>query len=308
MNLEAKWILDFHKALKGLINNCHCHVNSRVKAKKKTPSQETNALRKVLNNYHLILLFWHLVSIKEKSSKDFIKRSTQCVECNPQIRHITKEPSDIKNPLYEQRIDLLYFRKKCIWKRIRPPNKLILNKHEVLIGASLPLFHEGVWDSLRWSYQHQNRRMSFRLLFRSLRFLALVFSTISLVCFGVQEKKVGKNSCFGVSWFSNAPSVWPWQDSNDSPVKSYLPSLFWQKREINEVTLIFKMTEDAFSFLGRESKTQIKPPRNWTVQNEKNYFSGGPLIFYEVKGCWWALGGRGPCEKNGFRGGPSQKN
>ena len=90
MNLEAKWILDFHKALKDLINNCHCRVNSRPKAKKK-PSQETNALRKVLNNSHLIFLFWHLVSIKEKSSEDFIRRSTQCVECNPEIRH-TVEP------------------------------------------------------------------------------------------------------------------------------------------------------------------------------------------------------------------------
>ena len=78
MNLEAKWILDFHKALKGLINNCHCRVNSRVKAKK--PSQETNALRKVLNSSQLIFLFWHLVFIKEKSSGDSIKRSMQCVE------------------------------------------------------------------------------------------------------------------------------------------------------------------------------------------------------------------------------------
>ena len=34
-------------------------------------------------------------------------------------------------------------------KRIRPPNKLILNKHEVLTGASLTLFIEGVWDSPR---------------------------------------------------------------------------------------------------------------------------------------------------------------
>ena len=58
-----------------------------------------------------------------------------------------------------------------------------------------------------------NRPISFRLLFRSLHFLAMVFATISLVCFGVQEKIVGKNSCFGVSvfrcfavsWFSNAP-------------------------------------------------------------------------------------------------------
>ena len=36
---------------------------------------------------------------------------------------------------------------------------------------------------------------------------------------------------------------WPWQDFNEA---------------------IFKMTEDAISFLGRENKTQIKPPRNWT--------------------------------------------
>ena len=58
----------------------------------------------------------------------------------------------------------------------------------------------------------QNRPMSFRLLFRSLHFLALIFATIRLVCFVVQEKKVGKNSCFAVSlfrcfavsWFSNA--------------------------------------------------------------------------------------------------------
>ena len=43
--------------------------------------------------------------------------------------------------------------------------------------------------------------MSFRLLFHSLHFLAMVFATISLVCFDVQEKEVGKNSCFGVSLF-----------------------------------------------------------------------------------------------------------
>ena len=40
MNLEAKWNLDFHKALKGLINYCHCHVNSRVKAKKTLSGNE----------------------------------------------------------------------------------------------------------------------------------------------------------------------------------------------------------------------------------------------------------------------------
>ena len=45
-------------------------------------------------------------------------------------------------------------------------------------------------------------------------------------------------------------------------MNSYFPSPFWEKSEINEA--IFKMTEDAISFLGRENKTQIKPPRNWT--------------------------------------------
>ena len=43
--------------------------------------------------------------------------------------------------------------------------------------------------------------MYFWLLFRSLHFLALVFATISLVFFGVQEKKCEKNSCFGVPLF-----------------------------------------------------------------------------------------------------------
>ena len=55
--------------------------------------------------------------------------------------------------------------------------------------------------------------MSFWLLFRSLHFLALVFATISLVCFGVQEKKVRKNSCFCVSWFSNATCKVTFRDS-----------------------------------------------------------------------------------------------
>ena len=87
MNLEAKWILDFHKALKGLINNYHCVLT--VGSSLKRPSQETNALRKdlVLNNSHLIFLFWHLGSIKEKSREDFITRSIQCVKCNPQVRN-----------------------------------------------------------------------------------------------------------------------------------------------------------------------------------------------------------------------------
>jgi len=99
--------LDFHKALKGLMNNCHCRVNSRLKAEKK-PSQETNALRKVLNNSHLIFLFWHLVSIKEKSSEDFIKRSMQCVECNPQIRHITKEWNHLTLKTHCKNKELIY--------------------------------------------------------------------------------------------------------------------------------------------------------------------------------------------------------
>ena len=47
--------------------------------------------------------------------------------------------------------------------------------------------------------------MSFRLLFRSLHFLALVFATISLVSFGVQEKMLEKIAvsvfrCSAVSW------------------------------------------------------------------------------------------------------------
>ena len=52
--------------------------------------------------------------------------------------------------------------------------------------------------------------MSFRLLFRSLHFLALVLATIRLVCFVVQEKKVGKNSCFGVLVFRGLvmPEFW----------------------------------------------------------------------------------------------------
>ena len=66
--------------------------------------------------------------------------------------------------------------------------------------------------------------MPFRLLFRSLNFLALVFATISLVCFGVQEKiklekiAVSVFRCFGVSWFSNAPDTWAMLNkSNHSP-------------------------------------------------------------------------------------------
>ena len=63
---------------------------------------------------------------------------------------------------------------------------------------------------------YQNRPISFRLLFRSLHFLVLVFATISFVYFDVQKKIVGKNSCFGVpvfqcsavSWFSNAQLQW----------------------------------------------------------------------------------------------------
>ena len=116
----------------------------------KKPSQETNALRKVLNNSLLIFLFWHLVSIKEKSSDDFIKRSIQCVECNPQIRHITKEWNHLTLKTHCKNKELIY----CISGRNASEKeldlqKLILNKHEVLTGASLPLFHEGIWHSPR---------------------------------------------------------------------------------------------------------------------------------------------------------------
>ena len=130
----------------------------------KKPSQETDALGKVLNNSHHIFLFWHLVCIKEKSSEDFIKRSMQCVECNPQIRHITKEGNHLTLKTLCKNKELIY----CISGRNASEKELdlqinwyqepithrlllILNKHEVLTGASLPLFHEGVWDSPRWS-------------------------------------------------------------------------------------------------------------------------------------------------------------
>ena len=80
--------------------------------------------------------------------------------------------------------------------------------------------------------QHQNRPMSFRLLFRSLHFLALVFATISLVFFGVQEKIVGKNicfrvpvfRCFAVSWFSNA--------------QQSLGTLFFSKQDVHATVSI----------------------------------------------------------------------
>ena len=66
--------------------------------------------------------------------------------------------------------------------------------------------------------------MSFRLLFRTLHFLALVFATISLVCFGVQEKIVGKNSCFGVSWFSKERHAWQsGQESGNDNHRRLLP-------------------------------------------------------------------------------------
>ena len=62
-----------------------------------------------------------------------------------------------------------------------------------------------------------------------------------------------------------------------SPVNSYLPSPFWEKSEINES--IFKMTEDAISFLRCENKTQIKPPCNWQDKMKRFIYLGDDSFF-----------------------------
>ena len=113
----------------------------------KNPSQETNALRKVLNNSHLIFLFWHLVSIKEKSSEDFIKRSMQCVECNP---HITKEWNHLTLKTRYKNKELIY----CISGRNASEKELDLQINWYWINMRYSperLYHEDVWDSPRWS-------------------------------------------------------------------------------------------------------------------------------------------------------------
>ena len=75
--------------------------------------------------------------------------------------------------------------------------------------------------------------MSFRLLlFRSLHFLALVFATISLVCFGVQERKVGKNSCFGVPVFRGL--VMPFNRSFSSSHGWTGSSMKWRLMRANQ--------------------------------------------------------------------------
>ena len=48
-------------------------------------------------------------------------------------------------------------------------------------------------------------------------------------------------------------------------VNSHFPSPFWEKNEFNKITLIFKMTKDAISFLGHRNTTRNKTPsHDWT--------------------------------------------
>ena len=109
----------------------------------------------------------------------------------------------------------MYFRKKCIWKRIRPPNKLILNKHEVLTGASLPLFHKGVCGSPRW---YENLWLNsikidpcpFGSYFALCIFLHWYLQLLAQCVLVFQKKKLAKIAvsmfrCCAVSWFSTAP-------------------------------------------------------------------------------------------------------
>ena len=44
---------------------------------------------------------------------------------------------------------------------------------------------------------------------------------------------------------------------------SDLLSLFWEKNEFKEITLIFKVSEDAISFLGHGNSAQVKTLRHW---------------------------------------------
>ena len=90
--------------------------------------------------------------------------------------------------------------------------------------------------------------MSFRPLFRSLHFLALVFATISLVCLVFKKKWLEKIAvsvfrCFAVSWFSNALS----QSCDPSPLRrsSQLGErgcdvhfLFFYRKELWDVCLV----------------------------------------------------------------------
>ena len=70
-----------------------------------------------------------------------------------------------------------------------------------------------------------------------------------------------------------------------SPMNSYFLSPFWGTNEFNEITLIFKMTENAISFLGRQNlnKTHIKTPRIWTGWNEKIYLYRFSFVDYFLK-------------------------
>ena len=62
-------------------------------------------------------------------------------------------------------------------------------------------------------------------------------------------------------------------------VNYHLPSPFWEKNEFIETALIFKMTDDAISFLGRRNATQIKTLRHWKRLFPLSFFCG--LFFLE---------------------------
>ena len=70
-----------------------------------------------------------------------------------------------------------------------------------------------------------------------------------------------------------------------SDENSYFPSPFWETNEFNEIMQIFKMTEDAFSFLGHEilNNTQMKTPRNGTGWNEEIYLPSFSFVDYFLK-------------------------
>ena len=58
-----------------------------------------------------------------------------------------------------------------------------------------------------------------------------------------------------------------------------LLSLFWKKNEFKRITLIFKVTEDTISLLGRGNSTQIKTPRHWKKIIHPSLFCG---LFFQI--------------------------
>ena len=125
--------LDFHKVLKGLINNRHCRVNSRLMAEKKNPLKKGMPSEK-----------WNHLTLK-----------THC-----------------KNK------ELIY----CISGR---------NTYE----KELDLQMNWYWIRTRYSPERLYRSLGQPTLIRVriwIKIDPLVFATISLVCFGVQEKQSWK--------------------------------------------------------------------------------------------------------------------